>query len=261
MASGIILQSQLWQKENAKAAGKEKQKKRKGKAPPSTGPTGQLATVPPYGPRPTSTSRPSSPHRSPLPPVPPVRTATGARRRPTTSPATPRVDKGPSPRRLDLLHTYLHPRLEPPRPLRLSLSHSFVLERRPTRSPPCLARPRGHRAPFASPSCPSSLPSPSTPSPSVSVSREPLRGADRAAPFRLCRRRTPSSSATAAATNLTPIAAPPQTSSPAPFPAKSARATTTNRCGVEWLFERTQPRVEWRHKTLFRRGSSGSAVF
>ena len=183
---------------------KKNKKTKKRKSPPQLGRLASWPPCPPHGPRPTSTSRPSSPHRSPLPPVPPVRTATGARRRPTTSPATPRVDKGPSPRRLDLLPTYLHPRLEPPRPLRLSLSHSFVLERRPTRSPPCLARPRGHRAPFASPSCPSSLPSSSTPSPSVSASREPLRGADRAAPFRLCRRRTPSSPATAAATNLTP---------------------------------------------------------
>ena len=100
--------------------------------------------MPPHGPRPTSTSRPSSPHRSPLPPVPPVRTATGARRRPTTSPATPRVDKGPSPRRLDLLPTYLHPLLDSPRPLRLLLSPRSASATRARR-----ARCRPHRTTVA----------------------------------------------------------------------------------------------------------------
>ena len=97
----------------------------------------------------------------------------------------------------------------PARPLCLSHSppdspSSFPLSRTRACSPPRLDCTRGHRAPFASPSSPSSPPPSSTQSPSVSASREPLRGADRAAPFRLCRRRTPSSPATAAATNLTP---------------------------------------------------------
>ena len=59
------------------------------------------------------------PGRSPLPPVPPVRPPTGARRRPTTSPATPRVDKSLPLRLLETSPTYLHPLLDSPRPLRL----------------------------------------------------------------------------------------------------------------------------------------------
>ena len=48
-----------------------------------------------------------------------MRAATGARRRPTTSPATPRVDKSLPLRLLETSPTYLHPLLDSPRPLRL----------------------------------------------------------------------------------------------------------------------------------------------
>ena len=63
-----------------------------------------------------------------------------------------------------------------------SLSLSFVLERRPTRSPPCLARPHRHRAPSASPTSPTAPPTSSTSSPPSGSSPAPPHPRDRAPP-------------------------------------------------------------------------------
>ena len=168
----------LLEKKNKK---KEKERRRGGRAPGlplGFGPSQQAG--PPHQP-----GRPSSPKRAPFlfPWCAPLQ---GRRPRRTTSPSTRRIRSTPP---LDASAS------SPATPTHLRLSHSppdspssTPLSRTRARSPPRLDCPRGHRAPFASPSSPSSPPPSSTQSPSVSASREPLRGADRAAPFLLCRR-------------------------------------------------------------------------
>ena len=138
-----------------------------------------------------------------------MRAATGARRRPTTSPATPRVDKSLPLRLLETSPTYLHPLLGSPRPLCLCLSPPNPLSSslHLLFPPPCLARPplpsaltavlrrhRGHSHRLAPPSCREAPPGSTPSSGAPRWSWEAPLTSHELVPFRPCRRRDPSNS-------------------------------------------------------------------
>ena len=100
---------------------KNKKTKKRKSPPPSTGLTGPAGhRAPPHGPRPTSTSRPSSPHRAPFlfPWCAPLQ---GRRPRRTTSPSTRRIRSTPP---LDASTSSPPTSTHAPNPLALSASPS-----------------------------------------------------------------------------------------------------------------------------------------